>query len=86
MDQTFVQILLSFVAGILTFGGIAGVIALMITAVLCIRFLIRGPEEIPEVLKYALTTIIGFYFGTATPGKAVVPPTPPAITAPAPSP
>ena len=49
---------------ILSVGGIAGVIALLIAASICARYIKHGPEEIPQVLTYALTTIIGFYFGT----------------------
>ena len=50
---------------ILTFGGIAGVIGLLITGSICIRYVRNGPEAIPEILTYALSTIIGFYFGAA---------------------
>jgi hypothetical protein len=46
-------------------GGIAGVIALIIAGTICYRYAQLGSEEIPEVLVYALTTIIGFYFGQA---------------------
>jgi hypothetical protein len=49
---------------ILTVGGIAGVIALAITVTICARYLQHGPEDIPQILTYSLTTIIGFYFGT----------------------
>jgi hypothetical protein len=49
---------------ILTVGGIAGVIALAITVTICYRYAMHGPEEIPQILSYSLTTIIGFYFGT----------------------
>jgi uncharacterized membrane protein YfcA len=49
---------------ILTVGGIAGVIAIVITGAICYRYVLSGAEPIPEVLTYSLTTIIGFYFGT----------------------
>jgi hypothetical protein len=64
---------------ILTFGGIAGVIGILITGTICARYIKHGPEKIPEILTHALTTIIGFYFGTAAPKPAnqtpqIVPP------------
>jgi uncharacterized BrkB/YihY/UPF0761 family membrane protein len=49
---------------ILSVGGIAGVIAIAITITICYRYAMNGPEEIPQILTYSLTTIIGFYFGT----------------------
>jgi uncharacterized membrane protein YfcA len=49
---------------ILTVGGIARVIAIAITITICARYFTHGPEEIPQILTYSLTTIIGFYFGT----------------------
>jgi hypothetical protein len=52
-----------FFLQLLTFGGIAGVIALMISISICVRYVQHGNEEIPDVLVYALTTILGFYFG-----------------------
>jgi uncharacterized membrane protein YfcA len=58
---------------ILTVGGIAGVIALVITITICARYYSHGPEEIPQILTYALTTIIGFYFGTAVTKQATPP-------------
>jgi hypothetical protein len=48
---------------ILTVGGIAGLIALVITITICARYFEQGAEEIPQILSYALSTIIGFYFG-----------------------
>jgi hypothetical protein len=54
------------ISNLLTVGGIAGLIALTITVTLCARYFRHGPEEPPEVLKFALTAIIEFYFGTAT--------------------
>jgi hypothetical protein len=53
-----------FLDRLLSVGGIAGLIALGIAATICLRYFSNGPEEIPEVLTYSLTTIIGFYFGT----------------------
>jgi hypothetical protein len=49
---------------ILSVGGIAGVIGIIISGTICARYFMRGPEEIPPILTYSLTTIIGFYFGT----------------------
>jgi len=53
---------------ILTTGGIAGLIAIIIAITICVRYAINGPEEIPHVLTYSLTTIIGFYFGLGVKG------------------
>jgi uncharacterized membrane protein YfcA len=63
---------LSPIHSILTIGGIAGAIAMMITVTICARYFMHGAEEIPQILTYALSTIIGFYFGTG-----VSKPTPP---------
>jgi hypothetical protein len=62
--MTTMQILLRAFERLLSVGGIAGLIALGIAATICLRYLQRGPEEIPQILTYSLTTIIGFYFGT----------------------
>jgi uncharacterized membrane protein YfcA len=48
---------------ILSVGGIAGVIGIIISGTICARYFIHGPEDIPQILTYSLTTIIGFYFG-----------------------
>ncbi len=48
---------------ILSVGGIAGVIAIIIAGTICARYFTHGPEEIPQILTYSMTTIIGFYFG-----------------------
>jgi hypothetical protein len=71
--------LLKALESILTFGGIAGIIGILITGSICTRYVKHGPEKIPEILTYALATIIGFYFGTAAPKPAnqtaqIVPP------------
>lgn len=45
-------------------GGIAGIIGLIITLTI-VGLLIKDPRmEIPQILSTALTTILGFYFGT----------------------
>jgi hypothetical protein len=56
---------------LLSVGGIAGLVALGIAGSICVRYVGHGPEEVPQVLTYSLTTIIGFYFGTgvARPGR-----------------
>lgn len=55
----------AFLMRVLAVGGIAGVIALLITLAILFRYVQHGPgEQIPEVLSHALTTILGFYFGT----------------------
>jgi hypothetical protein len=58
------KILGDLIAEILTVGGIAGVIAIMITFTICARYIEHVSEEIPQILTYSLSTIIGFYFGT----------------------
>ena len=60
------------VAQILSVGGIAGVIGIIITGTICARYFMYGPEEIPQILTYSLTTIIGFYFGSKAENKPVV--------------
>jgi len=51
-------------AGVLAVGGIAGLLAVIIAGAICFRYAMHGPEEVPQILGYALSTIIGFYFGT----------------------
>jgi hypothetical protein len=46
------------------FVGIAGVIAIIITATICYLMLSRPDPKSPELLGNALTLILGFYFGT----------------------
>jgi hypothetical protein len=71
------------IAKILTVGGIAGVIAIAITVTICARYFQHGPEEIPQILTYSLTTIIGFYFGTGVAKPSTAPAAAPAPAAPA---
>ncbi len=47
---------------ILQFGGVASVIAFIITITIC-YLAITTKNPIPEALVNALTTILGFYFG-----------------------
>jgi len=54
----------SIIRHMLSVGGIAGLIGVIITGTICARYFQNGAEPIPEVLAYALSTIIGFYFGT----------------------
>lgn len=54
-----------------TVGGVSGTIALVLVFTLCIVYL-RRPTDHPDLGKaliYALTTIIGFYFGSQTAQK-----------------
>jgi hypothetical protein len=44
-------------------GGIAGTIAILITIAICYIAVVKDVSKIPDVLTYALTTILGFYFG-----------------------
>ena len=45
-------------------GTIPGVIAIFITITICYMALAGTSEKIPQVLGAALTTILGFYFGS----------------------
>jgi hypothetical protein len=67
---------------VLTVGGVSGIIALVITASICMRYVQRGSKKIPELLAAAPTTIIGFYFGTAVGTKQLPssPASPPSVT------
>jgi uncharacterized membrane protein YfcA len=49
---------------IISTGGISGTIAIIIVAAIAGRYFMRGPEEVPQILCYALSTILGFYFGS----------------------
>ncbi len=49
---------------IISAGGISGLIAIIIAAGISGRYFFHGPEEVPSILGYALSTIIGFYFGS----------------------
>lgn len=66
MDLTRVAI--KFLDNAQTPGGVAGILALLIAGTLCIVYFEHPADnpEIQKVLIYALTTIIGFYFGTTT--------------------
>jgi hypothetical protein len=68
-----------------TVGGVAGTIAILITVTLCAGFIrnqTAQPGEVGRALIYALTTIIGFYFGTAAGQKMPTSPPPAAISQP----
>jgi uncharacterized membrane protein YfcA len=67
----------SLVEKLLSVGGIAGVIAVVITAAICFRYVQHGAEPIPDILTYALSTIIGFYFGAGVAQKISSPTEPP---------
>jgi hypothetical protein len=58
-----VQGIVRILEGLLSVGGIAGLIAIIITIAMCKRYMIDGDQQFPEIMKYALTTILGFYFG-----------------------
>jgi uncharacterized membrane protein YfcA len=49
---------------IVSTGGVTGTIPVMIVAAIGGRYFFHGPEEVPQILGYALSTIIGFYFGS----------------------
>jgi hypothetical protein len=59
-------------------GGVAGTLALAIAGTLCVVYF-RNPSgnpDIEKVLTFAFTSIIGFYFGTASAPKPPVTPPP----------
>jgi hypothetical protein len=45
-------------------GGVAAILAAGITATICLRYLIHGPEEVPPLLSHSMSVILGFYFGS----------------------
>ena len=47
-------------------GGVAGIIGLIITLTIVYLVLSDPKVEIPQILSAALTTILGFYFGSIT--------------------
>jgi hypothetical protein len=59
-----IQAIVRVLEGLLSVGGIAGVIAIIITIAMCKRYTVDGDQQFPEIMKYALATILGFYFGT----------------------
>jgi hypothetical protein len=59
-----IQAIVRVLEGLLSVGGIAGIIAIIITVSMCKRYIADGDQVFPEIMKYALTTILGFYFGT----------------------
>jgi hypothetical protein len=77
--------LFRMVENIQTTGGIAALLAILIALTLCGVY-VRDPthhEDLGKALIYALTTIIGFYFGTAaSPRSTTTPASPPAINGP----
>jgi hypothetical protein len=54
----------SLMEKVLTFGGMPGAIALIITATICYLTMFRADVKIPDVLSNALTMVLGFYFGS----------------------
>jgi uncharacterized membrane protein YfcA len=72
------------IQALITAAGISGLIALIITGAICIRYVKHGFEKIPEILNFALAAIIGFYFGAATVHSGRAQSTSPAITTTAP--
>jgi len=56
---------------VLSVGGMAGAIALLIAGAISIRYLEYGNQPIPETLLHALTTIPGFYLWTAVKGHGI---------------
>jgi uncharacterized membrane protein YfcA len=58
-----IQAIVRVIEGLLSVGGIAGLIGLVITVTICVRYAETGSTDIPQILTYSLSTIIGFYFG-----------------------
>ena len=53
-------------------GGTTSIVAICITLVIC--YLAIQRFEIPEILGHALTTILGFYFGSKISARVTSPP------------
>lgn len=51
------------VRSIFGLAGISGIIALLITTTICYMVL-KGATDVPAILANALTTILGFFFGS----------------------
>jgi uncharacterized membrane protein YfcA len=68
-------VLLRFLDNAQTPGGISGSLALIIALTLCIVYYQHPNDntEIRQALIYALTSIIGFYFGTTASKPAPAP-------------
>jgi hypothetical protein len=49
-------------------GPVAGIIALLITLTLC-GLILKGVTDPPQILSAALTSILGFYFGSKVASK-----------------
>jgi hypothetical protein len=50
----------------LSAGGISGILAIIIALTICGRYFTYGAEDIPQILTYSFSTIIGFYFGAGS--------------------
>lgn len=55
---------------LLTVGGAPAVIAIAITATICWLAINPGEKPVPDILGHALTTILGFYFGSKVSAKS----------------
>jgi hypothetical protein len=53
----------SIVRHVLGLSGVAAIIALLITLTIC-YLLLSGQKDVPGILANALTTILGFFFGS----------------------
>lgn len=54
----------AIVLAIETLGGMAGIIGLVITGTIVYILAVNPTAEVPQILSAALTTILGFYFGS----------------------
>jgi hypothetical protein len=62
------KVILRFLDNFQSAGGVAGTLALSIAITLCVVYW-RDPannQDIQKALIYALTSILGFYFGTSS--------------------
>jgi hypothetical protein len=65
------RVLIKLIENLQTAGGVAGTLAILIAVTLCAIYF-SNPAANPDIGKtliYAFTTIIGFYFGTASASK-----------------
>ena len=61
---------LALLRELLTVGGAPAVIAIVITMTICWLAISPNGKTAPDILGHALTTILGFYFGSKVTGKA----------------
>jgi hypothetical protein len=54
----------SKLADVFSLGAVAGIIAILITLTICGLIVLKGVTDPPQILSAALSSILGFYFGS----------------------